>query len=351
MSAMSGMRSLDVNPVRPAGFSMLRRLVLRLLTGLALVLAVVTVTFVLLNVAPGDPARYWVGPGAGVAELEAARRALGLDRPLPIRYLAWLADFARGEWGMSLTQQRPVARVLLDALPHTLLLSVTSLALTYLGGIVIGLIQAARRARPLDTGLTVLTLVVFGMPAYWLALVLVLVFAYGTARLGFPDWARLPAMGVAGLDADFLPPAARLADRVRHLTLPLVTMGLIGMAGMARYVRGAVIDVGALDYVRTARAKGLPERRITVRHVLRNALLPLITLLGLSLPTLFSGVVFVEVIFAWPGVGRQLVGAVAARDYPVVAAGTAVFGALVVIGNLLADLLYSVADPRLRRTA
>jgi peptide/nickel transport system permease protein len=328
---------------------MLQRVVVRLLAGAGIVFAVVTVTFVLLNVAPGDPARYWVGPGAGDAELEAARHALGLDRPLPLRYVAWLADFARGEWGMSLAQQRPVTRVLLDALPHTLLLSVTSLLVTYLGGIVLGLIQAARRAGPLDTGLTVATLVVYGMPAYWLALVLVLVFSYGAARFGWPAWVRLPAIGVAGLDHDFLPPVARLLDRLKHLVLPLTTLGLIGAAGTARFVRGAVLDVRELDFVRTARAKGLPARLVSLRHVLRNALLPVITMLGLSLPALFSGMVFVEVIFAWPGVGRQLVAAVAARDYPVVTAGTVVFGALVVAGNLLADLLYAAADPRLRR--
>jgi peptide/nickel transport system permease protein len=330
---------------------MLQRVTVRLLAGAGIVFAVVTVTFVLLNVAPGDPARYWVGPGAGAGELEAARHALGLDRPLPLRYVTWLADFVRGDWGISLAQQRPVTRVLFDALPHTLLLSVASLSITYLGGIVIGLVQAARRAGPLDTGLTVATLVVFGMPSYWLALVLVLVFAYGAARFGWPDWVQLPAMGVAGLDADFLPPGARLLDRLEHLILPLTTLSLIGVAGAARYVRGAVLDVQDLDYIRTAHAKGLPRRRVTLRHTLRNALLPVITMLGLSLPALFSGMVFVEVIFAWPGVGRQLVGAVAARDYPVVAAGTAVFAALVVLGSLLADLLYAVADPRLRRTA
>jgi peptide/nickel transport system permease protein len=327
---------------------MLRRVAARLLAGVGIVLAVVTVTFALLNVAPGDPARYWVGPGAGAAELEAARDALGLDRPLVLRYVAWLADFAQGDWGRSLAQQRPVAQVLLDALPHTLLLSLTSLFVTYLGGIVIGLFQAARRARPLDTGLTVATLVVFGMPAYWLALMLVLVFAYGAARFGWPAWIRLPAMGVAGLDADFLPPLARLLDRLEHLILPLTTLGLIGVAGTARYVRGSVLDAREQDYVRTARAKGLSAATVTRRHILRNALLPVITLLGLSLPALFSGAVFVEVIFAWPGVGRALVTAVAARDYPVVTAATAVFAALVVLGNLLADLLYAAADPRMR---
>jgi peptide/nickel transport system permease protein len=327
---------------------MLRRVVLRLLAGLGLVFVVVTVTFVLLNLAPGDPARLWVGPGADAAAIEAARHALGLDRPLPVRYLSWLAACARGDWGTSLAQQRPVARVLADAVPYTLLLSAASLLLTYVGGIIVGLSQAVKRARAVDTALTVATQIVYGMPAYWLALMLVLVFTYGAARYGWPAWLQFPAFGVAGLNADFLSPGARLADRLRHLALPLVTLGLIGAAGSARYVRGAVLDVLGLDYVRTARAKGLAGTRVMGRHVLRNALIPVITLLGLSLPALFSGAVFVEVIFAWPGMGRELVAAVAARDYPVVMASTAIFGALVIIGNLLADLLYAVADPRFR---
>lgn len=316
---------------------------------MGLVFAVVTVTFLLLNLAPGDPAQLWVGPGAGAADLEAARRALGLDRPLPARYVTWLGTIVRGDWGTSLAQQRPVTRVLADAVPYTLLLSGASLLLTYLGGIIVGLVQAVKRARPLDTALTVLTLFVYGMPSYWLALILVLVFAYGAARFGWPAWLQFPAMGAAGLDADFLTPGQRLLDRLEHLVLPLTTLSLLGIAGTARYVRGAAIDVRQQDYVRTAIAKGLPTPTVVRRHVLRSALLPVVTLLGLSLPALFSGTVFVEVIFAWPGMGRELVGAVSARDYPVVMAATAVFGALVVLGNLLADLLYAAVDPRLRR--
>jgi peptide/nickel transport system permease protein len=329
---------------------MLRRVLTRLLTGIGLVFAVVTITFLLLNLAPGDPARLWVGPAAGTAELEAARHALGLDRPLPVRYLAWLFDFVRGHWGTSLAQQRPVTRVLTDALPHTVLLSAASLLFTYVVGIIVGVVQAVKRGRLFDTGLTVAGLAIYGMPAYWLGLMLVLVFTYGAARLSWPGWLQFPAIGVAGLDADFLPTGARLVDRLRHLVLPLATLGLIGAAGTARYARGAVLDVQHLDYVRTARAKGLRPRRIVVRHVLRNALLPLLTLAGLALPALFSGAVFVEVIFAWPGMGREMVSAVVARDYPVVMATTAVFGALVVAGNLLADVAYGLADPRLRRS-
>jgi peptide/nickel transport system permease protein len=329
---------------------MWRRVVVRLLSGIGIVLAVVTVAFVLLQLAPGDPARFWVGPAATQEDLDAARRALGLDRPLLTRYFAWLAGFVRGDWGSSLAQHRPVREVLGAALPATLLLSATSLLVTYVGGIIVGLVQAVKRARPVDTLLTIVTVVVYGLPAYLVALVLVLVFAYGAARLGWPVWLQFPAMGVQSLDADFLSPGARLLDRLEHLTLPLLTLGALGVAGTARFVRGAAVDVLTLDFVRAARARGIPGRRVLTRHVLRNALLPVITLLGLALPALFSGTVFVEVIFAWPGMGRELVAAVAARDYPVVLAATAVFGALVVTGNVLADLLYAVADPRMRGT-
>ncbi|UCG87287.1 MAG: ABC transporter permease, partial [Gemmatimonadota bacterium] len=152
---------------------MTRQLGRRLMLGIGIVLFVVTVTFVLVNLAPGDPARLWVAPGAGQAELEAARHALGLDRPLLARYASWLANFARGDWGLSLVQQRPVVQVILDALPHTLLLSGASLLLTYIGGIVIGVFQALRHRTVADTGLTVTTLIIYGMPAYWLAIMLV----------------------------------------------------------------------------------------------------------------------------------------------------------------------------------
>jgi peptide/nickel transport system permease protein len=317
--------------------------------GAGVILLVVTFTFTLISVAPGDPARSWVGPGASEAEIEAARQALGLDDPLPVRYGSWLARFVRGDWGMSLTWQRPVAAVIRDALPHTVLLTGCSLLVTYLVGVLVGAWQAARRRSALDTGVTVVSLLLYGMPSYWLALVLVLIFGYGAARAGWPDWLQFPAMGIAGLDAEFLDPWGRVVDRVRHLTLPLATLSIIGIAGAARFARGAALDVRGSPFVRAARARGLPQLRVELRHVLRNALLPVVTLLGLSLPALFSGTVFVEVIFAWPGMGRVMVDAVGARDYPLVLATTAIFAALVVLGNLLADLLYVAVDPRLRQ--
>ncbi|MFQ5702402.1 MAG: ABC transporter permease [Gemmatimonadales bacterium] len=326
---------------------MIRHLLRRLAAGTGIVLVVVSITFALVSMAPGDPARLWVGPSAGTVELEAARHALGLDRPFGLRYVSWLGNFVRGNWGISVAQQRPVTQIIGAALPYTILLSGLSLVVTYLGGILVGGVQASRHRHPLDTGLTVSTLAIYGMPTYWLAIMLVLVFSYGAARYGWPQWLRFPALGASALDAEFMNAGERFWDGMRHLVLPLSTLGLVGIAGTARYVRGAVIDSRGLPFVRTARAKGIPPLRVELGHVFRNALLPVITLLGLSLPALFSGTVFVEVIFAWPGMGRVMVGAVAARDYPLVMTTTAIFATLVVLGNLLADLLYGIADPRM----
>ena len=196
---------------------MLRRILKRLALGAGVVLVVITVTFFLISLAPGDPARLWVAPGAGAEELEAARRALGLDRPLAARYGSWLWNFVRGDWGVSLAQQQAVTRIIADALPHTLLLSVSSLLVSYIVGVTIGVAQAIKRRSPLDTGLTVTTLLVYGMPAYWLAIMLVLVFAYGAARYDWPAWLQLPAMGATALDSEFYTGWGRVVDRMRQI--------------------------------------------------------------------------------------------------------------------------------------
>jgi peptide/nickel transport system permease protein len=325
---------------------MLRYLARRLLAALPVLALVLTVTFAGLHLAPGDPVRLYLGPGADAAAAAELRHAVGLDRPLPVQYLAWLADFVRGDWGTSIAQHRPVARVLRDALGPTILLAGLSLLLTYLLGLATGALQAVRRRSALDTGITAITSVLQAFPAYVLALGLVLVFAYGSALWGWPAGLRLPAIGAESVAADFLTPAQRFADRFRHLLLPVLTLTVIGAAGMARFTRASLVDALRQPFVAAARSRGLSERRVLVRHALRTALLPVVTLLGLQLPALFSGVVFVEAIFAWPGMGRVAVQAVLARDYPVVMAVTAVYAVLVVIGNLIADALAALLDPR-----
>jgi peptide/nickel transport system permease protein len=314
-------------------------LVHRALSGLAVVVGVVTLMFFLLRLAPGDPALLLVGPAATAEQVASQRHVLGLDRPLPAQYATWLGRFARGDWGTSIATGRPVRAMLGEAWPATVRLVGISLLLSYLLGIAVGVVQATRGGS-LDTALSVVSVALFALPGYWLGLMLVMLFTY---RLRL-----LPAFGSAGFDADFLTGWERQADQLRHLALPLATLTLIGIGGTARFVRGAMLDVAGLPYVAIARAKGLSETRVALHHVLRNALIPVLTLLGLSLPTLFSGAVFIEAIFAWPGVGRVLVEGVQARDYPVVLAATAVSAVLVVLGNLLAELLVSWADPRVR---
>jgi peptide/nickel transport system permease protein len=323
----------------------------RFAVALATVVAVLTLTFLLLHLAPGDPVALYLGPGGDEAAARAMREQLGLDRPLALRYGEWLVRFVSGDWGNSIAQRRPVAAVLGSALGPTLLLTGVSLALTWLAGTVIGVAQAARERSRTDLLLTGLTTAVQAVPAYVLALALVLVFAYGAALWGWPPALRLPAMGAGSVAADFLGRGERWADQIRHLVLPVITLAVIGAGGAARFVR--ISTVGALrqPFVLAARARGLGEARVLFGHALRSALVPLVTIIGLQLPALFSGVVFVETIFAWPGMGRVMVLAVLARDYPVVMAATAVFAVLVVAGNLLADLLVAAVDPRARDAA
>jgi len=318
---------------------MLSRALLRLSASVAIVLGVVVLTFLLLHLAPGDPARHLAGPAATQEQLDAVRTTLGLDRPLPVQLAGWLGRAVRGDWGVSLSTGRPVGAMLAAAWPWTALLVALSLGLSYLAGILIALAQARGTPRT-DTLLSVLSVSLFAVPGYWLAILLVWLFTYEL------HW--LPAFGAAGLDADFLPPVARLLDRLRHLALPVLTLTLIGAGGAARFVRGALFDSRDEPFIAAASARGLSESRVLVRHLLRQAVGPVVTLLGLSLPALFSGAVFVEGIFAWPGVGQVLLRGVQARDYPVVMAAATVSAILVVAGTLLADLLRTWVDPRVR---
>jgi peptide/nickel transport system permease protein len=317
-----------------------RGILVGLLRGVAVVLGVVTLTFLLLHLAPGDPVRRLLGPAASTEQVVTARHALGLDRPVPEQYAQWLGRAVRGDFGQSIARGRPAAVLLREAWPATALLVSLSILLSWTGGIAIGALQANTRRRGLDGAASMITVALNAMPGYWLGLVLVMVFTY---QLGL-----LPAFGAAGLDAEFLSGPARLADRLRHLALPLVTLTLIGLGGTARLSRAAMRELRDAPFMVSARARGLSESRVVFRHQLRNALVPIVTLLGLALPALFSGAVFVEAIFAWPGVGQVLVQAVQARDYPVVIAAATVSAVLVVTGNLLAEFLATLADPRTR---
>jgi peptide/nickel transport system permease protein len=323
----------------------MRNVVRRLAGAAALFWIVLTITFLLARVAPGDPAMLLVSPNATAQDQARMRTQLGLDAPLLVQYAKWAGGLFKGDLGESFARRAPVSQVLAEAIPVSAGLGAASLALTFIIGVALGMFQAARRGTISDRALTVATTTIYAAPSFWLALALIATFTYGAARWGFPSWLRLPAFGMRDPASDATGLAA-LADLARHAVLPVVTLAAIGAAGIARYARTIAADLLTQDYVRTARAKGATRRRVYLRHVLANAWPPLVVLFALALPGLLAGSVFVEGVFAWPGMGRVTLAAVAARDYPVILGATAVYGAAVILANLAADLALPVLDPR-----
>jgi peptide/nickel transport system permease protein len=318
----------------------------RLVGAIPLLLGIATILFFVLNLAPGDPTSIYFNPNVPPEIIEQMRRNLGLDQPLHIQYFKWLTAFLSGDFGYSLAQSRPVSAVVFEALPNTLILTGTALVLVFVIGILIGVLQAVRQYSIFDSTSSVVSLFFYSMPSFWLALMLVLIFSLKAHTWGWPI--AFPATGMMSVDYEFMSTGEKIVDRLAHLVLPVGTLTLALAAGVARYMRGQMLEVVRQDYIRTARAKGLSERTVIMKHALRNSMLPVITLLGLYLPFLFSGAVFIEVIFAWPGMGRVIYDAIFQRDYPLVMATSFIFALIVVIGNLLADVLYAVADPRIR---
>jgi peptide/nickel transport system permease protein len=314
----------------------------RLLAAIATVFAVLTATFAAIHVAPGTPFMpRGDRPPFDSATVTRLQAQFGLDRPLQVQYERYLAALAHGELGESFSERRPVAAMLADAIPNTIFLAGAALLIDLLLGLAIGVFQAEHAGGLSDVALTNLTLFFYSLPTFWLGLVLLLVFG------GWLHW--LPVGGIVDPAVhESLNLAARIADRLRHLALPALTLGLVGAAGTARFQRAAMMQALGQDFVRSARSKGLTARDVIWRHALRNALLPYVTLIGLALPFLLTGAVVVESVFAWPGMGKLAADAIAARDYPVVVATTLLASTLVVTGSLLADLLYAVLDPRAR---
>jgi len=322
--------------------------VLRRVGGALLLLwLVLTITFALIRLAPGDAATFLIPPSATAADAARIRAELGLDRSIPVQYAHWALGLLRGDVGESFSLHQPVAKALADALPVSVGLGTASLLLTFLIGVPIGMWQAVRRGRSIDRVLTVVTTTLYAAPSFWLALALVAVFTYGASSWGLPLWLRLPAFALRSPGADLHGVAAML-DLVRHSILPVSILAAVGAAGIARYARSSIADVLAQDFVRTARAKGSSPRRVYFRHVLATVLPALIVLFALSLPGLVAGSIFVEAVFAWPGMGRLMVNAIVARDYPLVMGAAAVYAALVLFANLSGDVALAVVDPRRR---
>lgn len=319
---------------------MRRFLAARLAQSLIVVWLVATISFVLIRLAPGDPFAY-EGPNVSPAVRAELRRQFGFDRPIVEQYGRYLRSLAGGDLGYSTSRRQPVSAAVAQALPRTLQLMGIAMVIAFALGIAVGAGQAVRRGSIFDHATSAGLMLFYSLPDFWLALAMLLTFAY---------WIPvLPAGGMIDLVMhDYLGFWGRLGDRLKHLVLPVATLVLVVSAAIARYQRSAMLEVLPLDFVRTARAKGLPERDVVRRHALRNALLPVVTLIGLVLPGFVGGALFVEKVFNWPGMGALVLGAISTRDYDLVTAGVIVGGVLVAAGSLLADVLYAIVDPRLR---
>ncbi len=320
---------------------MIRLILARVLQSIAVLFFVAAITFMLVHLAPGDPFTAAVdNPELSTAVRDRWRTAYGLDKPLPVQFVKYVASVARGDFGWSLSKHMPVSEVIAGAMPRTLTLMGSALILGFGLGALIGRVQVAHRGSVTDKSISGLSLLFYSMPDFWLALIVLLAFAY---------WIPiLPAGGAADPLHEYFTRYGRFTDTLKHMVLPVSTLGLVLAATVARFHRSALIEALPSDFVRTARAKGLHERTVLRRHAERNALFPLISLLGLALPALFTGAVFVEKIFGWPGMGLVIVNAIGSRDYPLVMGTVIIASVLVAVGNLATDLLYMAADPRVR---
>lgn len=300
-----------------------------------LLVLVSMIGFALLHLAPGGPlSQFAITPGMSAEALARIAHQMGLDRPLPIQYLDWAGHLLSGDWGRSYRDQQPVLAVIASHLWATLELMVSSTLLAMLVGTWVGVLGAVRPYSVADYLATIGAMVGLSIPTFWFGLIMIYVFS---VWLGWLPSGDMYASG-----------DGTLLDYLRHLVLPCLVLTLVTVATWSRYMRAAMLDVTGQDYIRTARAKGVGRRAVLVRHAMRNAMLPMITIAGLQLPTLLGGALVTETVFTWPGMGRLFLDSIGYRDYPVVM-GILMFSALLVLaGNLAADLLYVVADPRIR---
>jgi peptide/nickel transport system permease protein len=305
----------------------------RLLYSLVVLLGVLIVVFALVHLVPGDPVRIALGTRYSPEAYQTLRAASGLDRPIIEQFFTYIGSAFTGDLGVSFRNGDPVTLTLLDRLPATLSLAVAGIVIALLIAVPAGIWAALREGRISDALVRISSQFGVSIPDFWMGILLIALFA---STLGW-----LPTSGYQAL---FENPAGWL----RHVILPGLTVGLVAGAIMTRYIRSAVLDVASMGYVRTARSKGLPPRVVTLRHIMRNALIPVLTITGIQLATILGGVIVVEVVFAWPGIGRLVYTAVAARDYPLIQGAVLLIAALFLLVNLVVDVLYAMVDPRIR---
>jgi peptide/nickel transport system permease protein len=312
---------------------MIRYILQRLFGMIVVMFLVVTIVFVIVRVTPGDPAAVMLGPNASAQDIAELRIRLGLDRSLGVQYIYYMGQLLKGDLGQSIFLNMPVASALLERAEPTFFLTVFSLLIASAIALSIGIYAAYRRGSLFDQAATALAMLAASIPSFWLGLIMMQVFA---VRLDL-----FPVSGYGG-------PGSTFAERMHHLTLPAFALGIVSSALVLRFTRASMLDVLGDDYIRTARAKGLIERRVILKHALKNALVPILTVIGLTAAVLVSGAVVTETVFGLPGVGNLVVSAVLRRDYPVIQGALLVIAALYVLINFAIDMLYLLVDPRVR---
>lgn len=305
----------------------------RLLHLIPVLVGVSLAVFLMLKLTPGDPATAILGVQASPEEVARVRHSLGLDQPWWVQYGIWLSNVVRGDLGVSYQNQRPVSLLIRQRLPATVELAIASLLIAAIFGIPIGIVSATRRYTAVDYTFTSFALFGISMPGFWFGILLILIFAL------YLGW--FPASG-------YVPWSTGASRHLQHLTLPSIALGLFNTGALMRFTRSSMLEVISQDYIRTARAKGLPERLVIYRHALKNALIPTLTVLGLQVGYLLGGSVIIEQVFAWPGIGWLALTAINQRDYPVVMGVVLVIALVFVLSNLVVDVAYTLVNPRIR---
>ena len=321
---------------------MLSYIIRRLLGIIPILFGITIISFMLIHLAPGKPTMLDTSLNPKISQEVRVRltKLYGLDKPLHLQYINWLRQLMRFDFGVSFSDSRPVAKKILERIPLTLAINIFSLIFIFLLAIPIGVQSAIKQNKTFDKMMTVFVFFGFAVPTFWLALLLMQLFGI---KLGW-----LPISGLKSLDFEYFNIWQKIIDLSRHLILPIFVLSITGLAGISRYMRSSMIEALGQPYISTARAKGLSEHNVVYKHALRNAILPIATILGLSIPGLLGGSVIFESIFALPGIGRLFYEAVMMRDYPLIMAEVVLGAVLTMLGNLIADISYAYIDPRIR---
>lgn len=319
---------------------MLKYILKRLVISIPVIIGITILSFTIMKLSPGDPLANFIDPSISMEDLEISRQSLGLDDPLYVQYFKWIGELLHGNLGYTYSGNHSVSALIMERLPNTLILTLSAFILSFIIGIPLGVVGAVRKNTHTDYSITVLALIGVAIPSFFFGLLVIYFFSL---VLGI-----FPSGGMVNIRAGYTG-YAYFTDVIHHLILPAIVLSLGNIASVSRFTRSSMLDVLKEDYIRTARAKGLTNKVITYKHALRNALIPVVTIFGLSIPFLFSGAYITESIFNWPGMGQLGITAIHDREYGIIMALNLITATLVLLGNLTSDILYAIVDPRIRK--